>query len=145
MLKDILGVDILKISVWEMDHKKYLEAAYAVAIAGGGVGGKTGKNFRLGSVIVNKKKIEVAKFNCLKTHPKLCKYYSYPYLHAEANCILSLGLDNCEDKIIYVARVLRDGSQALAKPCSSCYQLIKDVGIREIYYTTPNGFQGIYI
>lgn len=120
-------------------HKKFLSAAYAVALAGPGAGGKTG--YRLGAVIVHKKRIEVAKFNCLKSHPKLCKYYEYPYLHAEGNAILSLGLDNCFGKTIYVARALRDGSLALAKPCSSCLKLIKAVGLKSIYYSTNNGFE----
>lgn len=126
-----------------MSHRKFLEAAYAVALAGPGAGGKTG--YRLGAVIVNKKRIETAKFNCLKTNPKLCKYFSYPYLHAEAHAILSLGLDNCCHKTIYVVRILRDGTQALAKPCSSCFQLIKDVGIKEIYYSTTGGYEGILL
>lgn len=125
------------------NHKKYIDAAYAVALAGSGAGGKTG--YRLGAVIVHKKKIEVAKFNCLKTNPRLCKYYDYPYLHAEANCILSLGLDNCEGKAIYVARALRDGSLALAKPCVSCHKLIVDVGIKTVYYSTLEGFQSYAI
>jgi tRNA(Arg) A34 adenosine deaminase TadA len=120
-------------------HKRFLEAAYAVALAGPGAGGKTG--YRLGAVIVNRKKIEVAKFNCLKSHPKLCKYYEYPYLHAEASCILSLGLDNCADKSIYVVRVRKDGTTALAKPCSSCQRLIADVGIKKVYYSTLDGFE----
>ncbi len=120
-------------------HYKYLLAAYAVAISGIGAGGKTG--YRLGSVIVNKKKIEAAKFNCLKSHPKLCKYYPYPYLHAEAYAILSLGLDNCCNKTLYVVRVLRTGEWALAKPCNSCMSLIRDVGISEIYYSTSEGYE----
>ncbi len=120
-------------------HKKYLDAAYAVALAGKGAGGKTG--YRLGAVIVNKKKIEAAKFNCLKTNPKLCKYFPYPYLHAEAHAILSLGLDNCCNKSLYVVRILRDNSWALAKPCSSCAQLIKDVGIKEVFFSTSEGYE----
>lgn len=122
-----------------MSHHKYIQAAYAVALAGKGAGGKTG--YRLGAVIVNKKKIEAAKFNCLKSHPKLCKYYPYPYLHAEAHAILSLGLDNCCNKTLYVVRVLRNGQLALAKPCNSCLTLIKDVGLKEIYYSTSEGFE----
>lgn len=120
-------------------HTKYFQAAYAVALAGSGAGGKNG--YRLGAVIVNKKRIEAARFNCLKSHPKLCKYFQYPYLHAEAHAILSLGLSNCENKSIYVARVLRDGSWALAKPCKDCQRLISDVGIKEVYYSTNKGFE----
>lgn len=118
------------------NHKRFLDTAYAVALAGNGVGGKTGKNFRLGSVIVNRHRvIEAARYNVLKTHPKLLQHYQWPYLHAEAHAILSLGLDNCMGKTLYVVRVLRDNSWALAKPCNSCMSLIKEVGIKSIYYS----------
>lgn len=126
-----------------MVHNKFLNAAYAVALSGSGAGGKTG--YRLGAIIVNKKRIEAAKFNCLKTHPKLCKYFKYPFCHAEASAILSLGLDNCANKSLYVARVLRDGSWALAKPCKECKKLIEDVGLKEVYYSTSYGYERLRI
>ena len=28
----------------------------------------------------------------------------------------------------------------MARPCASCMQAIKDLGIREIYYTTNDGY-----
>src|SRR5678816_4513466 len=119
-----------------MFRNKFLQAAKATALSGSGAGGKAG--YRLGAVIVNKKLIEVAKVNSLKTNPRLCRHFIYPHFHAESSAIFSLGLDNCYGKDLYVVRVKRDGSTAMAKPCTQCQRLIKDVGIKEVYYTTNN-------
>lgn len=122
-------------------HYRFFMAAYAVALASPGVGGKDKNRFRLGAVIVDKQRhIVSARFNILKTHPQLSKYYTWPYLHAEAYAILSLGLYNCVDTDIYVVRILRNNSLALSKPCDGCMKLIKDVGIKNIYYSTENGY-----
>lgn len=77
--------------------------------------------------------------NCLKTHPFLTKYTEYPYLHAESNVVLSYGVDNCKGLDIYVTRTLKDGSVTMAKPCKVCMRILKDVGIRKIYYTNWKG------
>lgn len=115
-------------------HKKFFEAAYAVALSGPGCGGTVG--FRLGAVIVKKGKILTAKYNCLKTHPKLFYRYQFPFLHAESHAIMALGMDNCVNAIMYVVRITRNNELAMAKPCKECQKLIKDVGIKKVYYTT---------
>ncbi len=127
-------------------HRRFFDAAYAVAIASPGVGGKNHNRFRLAAVIVDShKRILAARHNQLKTHPKLCKYFPWPYCHAEAYAILSLGMDNCLDKSIYVIRVYRNNEIALAKPCQYCMELIKEVGIKNIYYTTHDGYKEILL
>lgn len=32
------------------------------------------------------------------------------------------------------------GTPMLAKPCSACREWLKDVGVRRVYYTTPQGY-----
>lgn len=129
-----------------MRHKRYFDAAYAVALAGPGVGGKNNNRFRLGSVIVDERRhIVAARYNCLKSHPKLVKYFKWPFCHAEAYAILSLGLDNCQGKSLYVIRLYRNNEIALAKPCSSCMALIVSVGISVVYYSTSTDYQEIVI
>ena len=117
-------------------HTKYLTAALGAAFLCPGFGGNKKNRFRLGSVIVYKKRILIAKHNCIKTHPKLLPYFKFPYLHSEANAILSLGVDNCEDCIMYVVRILRNSEIGMAKPCPSCFELIKHVNIKKVFYTT---------
>jgi hypothetical protein len=41
---------------------------------------------------------------------------------------------------LYVYRADKQGVPLLARPCASCMQLIKDLGIRNIYYTHDNGY-----
>lgn len=122
-------------------HKKFFDCAYSVALSGPGVGGRNRHTFKLGAVIVDRKRVVMARFNCLKTHTKLRSYSPWPYLHAESYAILSLGLENCNNKTMYVVRVRSDGSIGLALPCSSCMALIKAVGIREVFYSTYEGYE----
>jgi len=44
------------------------------------------------------------------------------------------------DVEVYVYRELKDGSLALARPCASCAQALRDLGIRKIAYTVENGY-----
>lgn len=120
-------------------------AAYGAAIASSGVGGKHNNRFRIGAAIVHKKTIVMVKHNSYKTHPQLVKYFQWPYCHAEAHAIVSLGLDNCVNKILYVVRVYRNNEIALAKPCNGCMAIAKFVGIKAIYYTTDKGYEMLWL
>ena len=47
---------------------------------------------------------------------------------------------NFKDCSIYVYREHRNGCTAIARPCKSCEKLIRDLGIKRIYYTVEDGF-----
>ena len=115
--------------------KKFTTAAYAVAMTGNGVGKKR-KLFRLGAVLVHKNIIVSVGMNSYKTHPLMAPRTEWPFLHAEQHAIVRAGVDNCEGLDLYVARVLKNNELALSKPCSVCTKLIKNVGIRNVYYST---------
>lgn len=121
------------------NHNRYINAAYSVALASPGAGGKNRNRFRLGAVLVDRKRIVAAKYNSLKTHPMMGFFYAYPYLHAEAATIFSYGIDNCYGSTLYVVRIKRDNSLGLAKPCSSCEKLIKLAGVKQVIYSTNEG------
>lgn len=58
-----------------------------------------------------------------------------PAAHAEARiCRNKSGVGS----IIYVARIKRDGSLALAKPCDTCFAYLKSMGTEAVYYTISN-------
>ena len=88
--------------------------------------------------------------NCNKTHPMQKKYNKYrtksdgllPKLHAEINCINSIKhLDINFSKVkLYIYRIRNDQPYGLARPCPSCMAAIRDLGIRDIYYTTNDGY-----
>lgn len=92
--------------------------------------------------------------NTNKTHP-LQKYYNryrmladdhgnqfLPKAHAEINCINSIRhLDIQFPKVkLYIYRIGNDRAFRMCRPCLSCMAAIQDLGIRDIYYTTDDGF-----
>lgn len=109
-----------------------------IALSSEGVGAN--KNYKVGAILFRKKRIITAKANSYKTHTALAKLTKYPHLHAETNCILSQGLDNCNDLSLLVLRVRRPGIQlSMAKPCPICTELIHQAGLDKVYYSDWNG------
>ena len=88
--------------------------------------------------------------NCNKTHPSQKYYNKYrissetmlPKLHAEISCINQVKHLNINfSKVkLYIYRIRKDQPFGLARPCPSCMEAIKDLGIKNIYYTTNEGF-----
>ena len=117
--------------------QKFETAAYAVALTGNGVGSKS--RFRLGAVLVHKNNIVSVGTNSYKTHPLMSKRTAWPYLHAEQHAIIRAGIDNCEGLDLYIARVLKNNTLALSKPCDVCAKLIQEVGIKRTFYCTDAG------
>lgn len=91
--------------------------------------------------------------NKYKTHPLQSKFGSNPeciYLHAELDAIIRainfraryegkryLSLDICDlsDFDMYIARVLKDGTPAIAKPCEGCMKAIEHFNVRSVQWT----------
>lgn len=88
--------------------------------------------------------------NSNKTHPTQKFYNRYreqsdellPKLHAEINCLNQLKHLNVNyAKLkLYIYRIANDRDFRMARPCPSCMAAIKDLGIRDIYYTTDDGY-----
>lgn len=106
--------------------------------------------FHVGCVAVYQGTIIGIGCNCNKTHPIQKKYNKYrkqadnmlPKLHAEINCINSIrNLDINFAKVkLYIYRIRKNQPFGLSRPCPSCMAAIKDLGIRDIYYTTNDGY-----
>lgn len=88
--------------------------------------------------------------NSNKTHPKQKFYNKFrqgsddmlPKLHAEINCInqiKGIGVNFSKVKL-YIYRIGNDRDFRMARPCLSCMAAIKDLGIKDIYYTTNDGY-----
>ena len=67
---------------------------------------------------------------------------SFGPLHAEVDALLPLikRRINLSRASIYIYREHKDGTLALAHPCSRCMRLIKQCGVKRIYYTTNDGY-----
>ena len=108
------------------------------------------KKQHVGCVAVYQGQVIGLGCNCNKTHPTQKFYNKYriksdnmlPKLHAEIssiNQIKHIGI-NCSKVKLYIYRIRKDQPFGLSRPCPSCMAAIKDLGIRDIYYTTNDGF-----
>ena len=104
----------------------------------------------IGCIAVYQGNIIGVACNTNKTHPTQ-KYYNrfreesdvlMPKLHAEINCINQIKhLDINFSKVkLYIYRIRNDKPYGMSRPCPSCMAAIKDLGIRDIYYTTNEGY-----
>ena len=88
--------------------------------------------------------------NTNKTHPVQKFYNRYrepsdtmlPKLHAEISCINQIKHLNINfSKVkLYIYRIRKDQPYGMARPCPSCMAAIRDLGIRDIFYTTKEGY-----
>jgi deoxycytidylate deaminase len=123
-----------------------LQQAVAVAMA-------SPSKKRVGSILLNKKRIIAAACNYdKKTHPIQKKYANLAcnihkkselsqkiYLHSEILCLIRA--KEYADTII-IARVGGHGKSKLSnsRPCQLCTLFLKEYGIKKVHYSTPNGF-----
>lgn len=107
----------------------------------------------IGCIAVYKNIIIAKGFNTYKSNPlqKIYNKYRTLYidgaeplhtLHAEMMVISKIiHLDINFNKVkLYIYRKDLNNNLALCKPCEACIRAIKDLGIKEIYYTTNNGY-----
>lgn len=97
--------------------------------------------FKVGSVIFKGNRILSYGYNkkgfCGKIHPK----YRNPYdsIHAEQAAIINAkDWEKLKGSSILVVRLCRSGVLSMSYPCEMCMEMIKYVGIKEIYYTNHN-------
>lgn len=62
-----------------------------------------------------------------------------PSAHAEARLMKKAG----HGSTVYVARVIADGSPALARPCPRCMALLVSYKVKKVHYTTSDGIETI--
>lgn len=108
---------------------------------------------RLGAVLIYKGKVMSVGWNSNKTSPlqkDLNRLRNFPVdcdkahhtLHAEVACLTKakdLDIDWGRASI-FVYRIKKDGSAGLSYPCKGCMALIKSMGIKNIYFSTENGW-----
>ena len=106
---------------------------------------------KIGAVIVHRRDIIAVAANEPKSHPKqyelnklqyMDKNFDHcqHYLHAEMKCILRCKDTDLSRARIYIYREDMQGNLAICRPCIACMTMIRNVGIREIFYTTKDGY-----
>jgi tRNA(Arg) A34 adenosine deaminase TadA len=107
---------------------KLLNLAAAVAL-----GNKSKKNFLLAAVVQRRVGAVLVSTNSKTEVPA-------PSCHAEARAIRKADVG----ATLFVARVTRDGEWAISKPCKHCQALIRNRGIKKVYYTIGPNEYGIW-
>lgn len=131
-------------------HQKYFNILETVAEGIEPIAGRA----RLSASIVYKNEIISVGYCRYKTHPLQKKYQKHAeaiYLHAELDAIVKalkkISIDDLKKSSMYIMRIKRKDTydkefiRALSKPCSGCQQAIKAFGIKNVYYTTEQGFE----
>ena len=106
----------------------------------------------IGAIAVYKGTIVATAWNTNKTSPLQARYNVYRFsadtpdkAHAEVSLVQKLrwkfgdSLD-WSKVTIYLYREYKDGKLAQSRPCPSCMTLLKELGIKKIYYTTEDGY-----
>ena len=63
-------------------------------------------------------------------------------IHAECHALSKIrDMDLDWSKVsVFVYRAKKDGSKGMARPCKACEAMLRNMGIKEIYYSTDTGF-----
>ena len=130
-------------------HLKYIDKARKCALS------SNFKRARVGCVAVYNNRIIASGCNSTKTHPiqrEFNRRNIYPIgtqtdfintLHAEVDCLGKFVHENTDIDwhrvTLYLYRVTRKYPYyGLARPCSGCMKLIRQLGIKDVYYTGNN-------
>jgi deoxycytidylate deaminase len=68
---------------------------------------------------------------------------SYRSLHSEIAACLGLDRDILKGADVYNYRETKGGSRTISKPCASCQRELSYLGIRRVFYSTPEGYEVI--
>lgn len=90
--------------------------------------------YKMGCVIANGNEIMgLGVNNPYKTHPRSNNRVNT--IHAELSAILNSRKEDLTNCTAYVYRESKEGFPAIAKPCIFCQDLLKQMGIKEVYFT----------
>ena len=101
---------------------------------------KSTHQFKVGATLVLGKNVYSGWNNVSKTHSKTGNPYGA--CHAEFTVIRKAltrhsDLSGAE---LYVYRTRRMGGQGLSKPCKFCFEFIKRMGIKRVFYSGDTGY-----
>ena len=90
--------------------------------------------WRMAAILISGSQIISVGINKKKTHPLQKGKHAYS-IHAELDCLISAPFNKIKGSYIVVCRKLTNGDLALAKPCNECQKLLKEYGIKKVYYS----------
>lgn len=93
---------------------------------------------KMAATAVQGGRVIIGAVNSLRNHPRQVDWESCSR-HAEAG----LTRADIEGATIYVARLKRDGTPGLARPCRRCMERLLEAGARQVVWTAGNGCAGV--
>lgn len=96
---------------------------------------KSNHRIKIGAVLVhNGRPINTAHNIVGKSHPRT-KWF----IHAEHNALLGIHRKDLTGSEMYVFRVNSFGRRGNCRPCDNCRLLMKEVGVKKVFYTNSEG------
>ena len=122
-----------------MNYNRFLDKTIEIAYNSQGVG--KNNNVRIGAILINKKHVISFGTNSYDTHTVMTRFHRFPFTHAEARAVIRVGVYpwSCKELTIFIARIKKDNSLGMSRPCSGCMQLLRYVCVKRIIYTTGFG------
>jgi hypothetical protein len=93
---------------------------------------------KMAATAVQGGRVIIGSVNSLRNHPRHVTWEACSR-HAEAG----LTRADIEGATIYVARLKRDGTPGLARPCRRCMELLTAAGARQVVWTAGDGHAGV--
>lgn len=96
--------------------------------------------YRVGAVVFKSSRIISSGHNQVRSNSICKKYKIYDEsLHAEQDALLGLEWSKLKNCSICVIRMNSSGNLSMGKPCKMCWNILKFVGIKNVYYSSYTG------
>lgn len=115
-----------------MPNKSIVRVAHTVAL-------QSEHLMKVGAVLFKGGSIFRIACNSTKPSSMSLKYNEHGTRHAEVNVINNVPDEVLKGLSLLVVRVGRTGTLTCAKPCSTCFKVLLDKGIKRVYYTNYEG------
>ena len=100
-------------------------------------------DYKHGAILIIKNTPYYA-YNRFRTHPKSPK--PYKTMCAEFGAVIASRADlkAFRKAKLYVARLKKNGTLGMSKPCIWCQEMITKLGIKRVFYSTDKGYESLY-
>lgn len=92
------------------------------------------------AILVRGKDRLAVGYNSYITHSAMYRINKEkPFLHSEADALMSVRHKDLSGGTMYVARVTKGKNVGLSRPCATCMQMMRMFEIKKVVYTTDMG------
>lgn len=95
------------------------------------------ERYRVGAAIFLGNRLLQIGWNSKKTSPRVDSVFNWH--HAETAALIGSTKSDLTRATIYVVRVRKSGTLAMARPCKVCRGLLRSSGIKKVVYSDRNG------